>query len=166
MFPAFSSTGLPSLSMVCFIFNIDYELANGNSDLFQTDHSDFNNSQTSSYLDLSPLYGDTQEDQDNIRTFKDGKLKPDCFAEHRLLGFPPGCGVILIMFNRFHNYVVEQLAVINEAGRFDKPRDGLDPEQAEKAWAEYDNDLFQTGRLIVCGLYINITLFVISLLFW
>lgn len=58
-------------------------------------------SQTSSYLDLSPLYGDTQEDQDRIRTFKDGKLKPDCFSEQRLLGFPPGCGVLLIMFNRY-----------------------------------------------------------------
>ena len=69
-------------------------------DLFQTNHKDFNISQTSSYLDLSTLYGDTQEDQDNIRTFKDGKLKPDCFAEERLLAFPPGCGVILIMLNR------------------------------------------------------------------
>lgn len=144
--------------MVRFALFIDYEITNKITDLFQTDHSDFNNSQTSWYLDLSPLYGDTQDDQDNIRTFKDGKLKPDCFAEHRLLAFPPGCGVILIMFNRFHNYVVEQLAVINENGRFNKPRDGLDPEQAKKAWAEYGNDLFQTGRLIVCGLYINITL--------
>jgi hypothetical protein len=62
------------------------------------------------------------------------------------------------MFNRFHNYVVEQLATINEGGRFDEPRDCLTLEQATRAWAEYDNDLFQTGRLIVCGLYINITL--------
>ena len=127
-------------------------------DLFQTDHRDFNNSQTSSYLDLSTLYGDTQEDQDQIRTFKDGKLKPDCFSEARLLGFPPGCGVMLIMLNRFHNYVVEQLAVINENGRFNKPSEGLTHEMAEKSWAKYDNDLFQTGRLITCGLYINITL--------
>lgn len=29
-------------------------------------------------------------------------------------------GVLLIMLNRFHNYVVEQLAVINENGRFHK----------------------------------------------
>ena len=70
-------------------------------DLFQTDHHDFNMSQTSSYLDLSTLYGDTQEDQDQIRTFKDGKLKVDCFSEPRLLGFPPGCGVLLIMLNRY-----------------------------------------------------------------
>ncbi|KAK4694208.1 linoleate 10R-lipoxygenase, partial [Lecanoromycetidae sp. Uapishka_2] len=127
-------------------------------DLFQTDHRDFNNSQTSSYLDLSTLYGDTQDDQDQIRTFKDGKLKADCFSEQRLLGFPPGCGVLLIMLNRFHNYVVEQLAVINEGGRFHKPNEGFTHEMAEKSWAKYDEDLFQTGRLVTCGLYINITL--------
>lgn len=127
-------------------------------DLFQTDHKDFNNSQTSSYLDLSTLYGDTQEDQNHIRTFKDGKLKADCFSEPRLLGFPPGCGVLLIMLNRFHNYVVEQLAVVNENNRFNKPNEGLTHEKMEKSWEKYDNDLFQTGRLITCGLYINITL--------
>ncbi|KAL9592549.1 MAG: hypothetical protein Q9179_006606, partial [Wetmoreana sp. 5 TL-2023] len=128
-------------------------------DLFQTDHRDFSNSQTSSYLDLSILYGDTAEDQNAIRTFKDGKLKADCFAESRLLGFPPGCGVFLILLNRFHNYVVEQLAVINENGRFSKPRDDLPDELKAKAWAKYDHDLFNTGRLVTCGLYINITLF-------
>jgi hypothetical protein len=46
-----------------------------------------------------------------MRTFKDGKIKPDCFSEKRLLGFPPGVGVLLIMFNRYHNYIVENLAV-------------------------------------------------------
>jgi linoleate 10R-lipoxygenase len=51
------------------------------------------------------------------------------------------------MFNRFHNYVVDQLAVINEGGRFNKPGGGLTAELQEKAWAKYDNDLFQTGRL-------------------
>lgn len=54
----------------------------------------------------------------------------------------------------FHNYVVEQLAVVNENGRFSKPSDGLPQGAAEKAWAKYDNDLFQTGRLVTCGLYI------------
>ncbi|KAL8708190.1 MAG: hypothetical protein Q9220_006860 [cf. Caloplaca sp. 1 TL-2023] len=128
-------------------------------DLFQTDHRDFSNSQTSSYLDLSILYGDTEDDQNAIRTFRDGKLKPDCFSESRLLGFPPGCGVLLILLNRFHNYVVEQLAAINENGRFSQPRDGLPEEMKAKAWKKYDHDLFNTGRLVICGLYINITLF-------
>ncbi|MCJ1251085.1 hypothetical protein MMC30_008316 [Trapelia coarctata] len=127
-------------------------------DLFQTNHRDFSISQTSSYLDLSPLYGDVQADQDNIRTFKDGKLKPDCFSEERILGMPPACGVILIMFNRFHNYVAEQLAVINESGRFTKPADGLPEDVAEKAWKKYDHDLFNVARLVTCGLYMNITL--------
>ena len=110
---------------------------------------------TSSYLDLAPLYGSNQKEQDNMRTSKDGKIKADCFSEVRLLGFPPGVGVLLIMFNRFHNYVVEQLALINESGRFTKPKEGLTDEQTKKSYAKYDNDLFQTGRLITCGLYIN-----------
>jgi hypothetical protein len=61
--------------------------------------------------------------------------------------------------SRFHNYVVEQLAAINENGRFNRPSDRLPTERAEGAWKKYDNDLFQTGRLITCGLYINITLY-------
>lgn len=85
-------------------------------------------------------------------------LKPDCFCEHRLLTFPPGCGVILIMFNRFHNFVAKNLAEINENGRFTKPREGLPAEAAQKAWQKYDNDLFQTARLVTGGLYMNITL--------
>lgn len=94
-----------------------------------------------------------------MRTFVDGKIKPDCFAEERLLAFPPACGVMLIMLNRFHNYVVEQLALINENGRFTKPSDVGSPQSKKAAWAKYDNDLFQTGRLVTCGLYINITLY-------
>jgi hypothetical protein len=58
------------------------------------------------------------------------------------------------MFNRFHNYVSEQLAVINENGRFNKPS----KKSPDTAWKKYDNDLFQTARLITCGLYINVIL--------
>lgn len=106
------------------------------------------------------MYGDIQEEQNMIRTFEGGKLKPDCFSEPRLQALPAACGVILVMLNRFHNYVVEQLATINENGRFTKPQDSqLSVDEAKKAWAMYDNDLFQTGRLITCGLYINITLY-------
>ncbi|KAJ5102586.1 Psi-producing oxygenase A [Penicillium argentinense] len=122
-------------------------------DLFQTDRGDSSISQTSSYLDLAPLYGNNQEEQNTVRTFKDGKLKPDCFSTKRILGFPPGVGVMLIMFNRFHNYVVTQLAEINEGGRFTKPDETNAP-----AYATWDNDLFQTARLVTCGLYVNIIL--------
>jgi len=123
-------------------------------DLFRTNHKDFRISDTSSYLDLSPLYGNDKHEQHQVRTFKDGKLKPDSFAETRLLSFPPGVGVVMIMFNRFHNFIVEQLALINENSRFTRPAEG----DAKEKWTKYDNDLFQTGRLITCGLYINIIL--------
>lgn len=133
--------------------------ANISLDCFQTDHVDNSVSKTSSYLDLSILYGDTQEDQNEMRTFKDGKIKPDCFAEERLIAFPPACGVMLILLNRFHNYVVQQLAAVNERGRFTKPSGQGTSTSIKAAWAKYDNDLFQTGRLVTCGLYINITVY-------
>jgi linoleate 8R-lipoxygenase/9,12-octadecadienoate 8-hydroperoxide 8R-isomerase len=122
-------------------------------DIFRTDPCDNTRSLTSSYLDLAPLYGSNQDEQNAMRTFKDGKLKADCFSSLRILGFPPGVGVLLIMFNRFHNYVVENLALINEGGRFTKP-----DESDKAAYAKYDNKLFQTGRLVTCGLYVNIIL--------
>ncbi|KAI0402197.1 linoleate diol synthase [Xylaria palmicola] len=127
-------------------------------DLFWTDQRDPSKNKTSSFLDLSPLYGSNQDMQDSVRTFKDGMLKPDTFADKRPLGQPPGVCIILIMFNRFHNYVATNLAAINEGGRFTPPAPGLDEEKAAAAWKKYDNDLFQTARLITSGLYINITL--------
>lgn len=129
------------------------------TDLFWTDHrGDPDRSLTSSYLDLSPLYGSNQAMQDSIRTFKDGMMKPDTFADKRLHGMPPGVGVLLIMFNRFHNHVAEHLAAINEGGRFSPPPPGLEGDKAEAIWKKRDNDLFQTARLVTSGLYINITL--------
>jgi len=133
-------------------------------DCFRTDHRDYANSMTSSYLDLSPLYGSNQAEQDLMRTFTEGKIKPDCFSEARLLFFPPGVGALLIMFNRFHNHVVANLAEINEGGRFTRPTPPKDDsDQAAKEAYEaklkkFDNDLFQTGRLVTCGLYCNIIL--------
>ena len=127
-------------------------------DIFRTNRTDFNISDTSSYLDLAPLYGSNQEEQDAMRTFEDGKIKPDCFSEKRILGFPPGVGVLLIMFNRFHNHVVEQLALIDENGRFSSIRRPLGRITGEEMAARYDNALFQTGRLITCGLYVQIIL--------
>lgn len=80
-------------------------------DIFQTSPTDHNINMANSYLDLSCLYGRNTDEVRAMRTFKRGLLKPDCFSSVRLLAFPPGCGVFLIMFNRFHNYVVTQLAL-------------------------------------------------------
>ncbi len=123
-------------------------------DCFHTDDQDYGKVKTSSYLDLAPLYGSSQEEQDQVRTFKDGLLKPDTFSEKRILGFPPGVSAIVVCFNRFHNYVALQLKEINEGGRFRFPRGDEDTAGIKKL----DNDLFQTARLITCGLYVNIIL--------
>lgn len=113
---------------------------------------DPNISDTSSYLDLSPLYGNNEEDQASIRTLKDGMLKKDTFAEKRLLAFPPGVAVFLIMFSRFHNHVAGQLKDINEGGRFSLKYErawmGFDDEKKKQLAVEaQDENLFQTARL-------------------
>ncbi|KPM39214.1 Psi-producing oxygenase A [Neonectria ditissima] len=128
-------------------------------DLFHTDELDRSRLKNSSYLDLGPLYGNNADEQKRVRTFKDGLLKKDTFSESRFLNQPPGVCALIVAFNRFHNYVVQELATINERGRFSLPA-GIteDDPNYSKAQLKRDNDLFQTGRLITCGLYINIVL--------
>jgi hypothetical protein len=137
------------------------------SDIFYTDPTDPQTNLTSSYLDLSTLYGFNQGQQDKVRTKSDGLLKPDCFYDARLLGFPPAVAGLMIGLNRFHNSVARDLASINEGGRFNLPsleaitamirfsRPGLSEEETgtaaqekfDAAIAKRDNDLFQTARL-------------------
>ncbi|KAL0943400.1 linoleate diol synthase [Colletotrichum truncatum] len=128
-------------------------------DIFRTNRTNMNKSDTSSYLDLAPLYGSSLKDQLEIRTMKEGKLKPDTFHEKRLLGQPAGVNVMLVLYSRFHNYVCDILLKINENERFTL-KHGPNPsaEEKAKAVAKQDHDLFNTARLIVGGLYINICL--------
>jgi hypothetical protein len=92
-------------------------------DIFRTNDKDKNISDTSSYLDLSPLYGYTEAMQREIRDkrYGLGLLRPDAFAEDRLLRQPPGVCIMLVMYNRYHNYAATQLRRINENGRFSIP---------------------------------------------
>ena len=66
----------------------------------------------------------------------------------------------MICFNRFHNHIAGQLALIDESGRFGLPPDmaRLDTQAYEAALAKRDNDLFQTARLVTSGLYVQIIL--------
>ena len=122
---------------------------------------------TSSYLDLSPLYGSSQAEQNLVRTSQNGTIKPDTYSDRRLEVFPPGVAALMICFNRFHNYVVQQLAWINEGGRFTMPskssiaatiretRENIAEDEMETevqraytaAIEKVDNDLFNTARL-------------------
>ena len=144
-------------------------------DVFRTNRFDNTVSDTSSYLDLAPLYGSNLEDQLSVRAMQRGLLKPDSFAERRLLGQPPGVNVMLVMYSRFHNYVADVLLKINENGRFTLPPTKTD-EDKKKALAKQDEDIFQTARLygpflsnmklqmltakcsVTNGLYVNICL--------
>ncbi|ORY68274.1 heme peroxidase [Pseudomassariella vexata] len=126
-------------------------------DIFRTSRIDHNISETSSYVDLAPLYGSSLKDQQKIRTMSRGLLKPDTFHEKRLLGQPPGVNVLLVLYSRFHNYVAEMLLQINEDGKFALGPYDTDEEKT-KAILKQDNDLFQTARLVVGGLYGNIAL--------
>ncbi|KAM0280201.1 hypothetical protein ACHAQH_004158 [Verticillium albo-atrum] len=127
--------------------------------LFHTDEADRSKVKNSSYLDLGPLYGNNMDEQKRVRLFKDGLLKMDTFSERRLLSQPPGVCAMMVAFNRFHNYIAHELGEINERGRFSLPPGVTsDHPQYDAAQAKRDNDIFQTARLITCGLYVNIIL--------
>lgn len=129
------------------------QLTLGISDIFRSNKDDKNISDTSSYLDLTPLYGRNLETQLTVRIMENGLLKPDSFAEERLLHQPPGVCIYLIMYSRFHNYVAAQLLAINENGRFSLPPrpvfEAMSAKAQKQAVAKLDEDLFQTARLYV-----------------
>ncbi|KAF9038426.1 linoleate diol synthase [Panaeolus papilionaceus] len=121
--------------------------------VFRTSHRDVNINETSSYVDLAPLYGNSQKDQDKIR-IKDGrgKMFPDVFAEDRLLLLPPAVCALLVLFNRNHNYIAEKLLEINERGTYVDPASlTADDPATKKKLLDQEEDIFQTARLINCG---------------
>ncbi|KAI8996529.1 linoleate diol synthase [Trametes punicea] len=126
--------------------------------VFRTSHTDVNTNDTSSYIDLAPLYGNNQEAQDKIRV-RDGRglLRPDTFSEDRLLLLPPAVCVLLVLFNRNHNYIARKLLELNERGTYVDP-DTIpqdDPQRTGKLLAQ-EEDIFQTARLINCGWFASV----------
>ena len=95
-----------------FFCSVFYHDAYGISSVFRTSHTDVNINETSSYVDLSPLYGNNQDAQDKLRV-RDGRglLYPDSFAEDRLLLLPPAVCVILVLFSRNHNVRIPYVLV-------------------------------------------------------
>jgi linoleate 10R-lipoxygenase len=72
--------------------------------IFNTNHQDCTINKASSYLDLSPLYGSSKEQVDQVRR-KDGtgRLWEDVFADSRLLLMPPSVCALLVLLCRNHN---------------------------------------------------------------
>ncbi|KAI0819154.1 linoleate diol synthase [Trametes gibbosa] len=116
--------------------------------VFRTSHEKVHINETSSYVDLSPLYGHNEEALNKIRVFDGrGLLKPDTFAEDRLLLLPPAVCVLLVLFNRNHNFIARKLLELNERGTYTP-----DPENADATKrAAQEEDLFQTARLVNCA---------------
>jgi linoleate 10R-lipoxygenase len=128
---------------------------------FRTSQEDWSINQTSSYVDLAPLYGNSEETQAGVRAgfaWKDGKrivkgsigrghLKPDSFAEDRLLFLPPAASVMLVLFSRNHNYIADKLLAHNEKGTFNPDLRSL----SQKDLETQDDELFNVARLVNCG---------------
>ena len=139
--------------------------------VFRTSHQDWNINETPSYVDLSPLYGHNQTSQDRVRVRNGyGVLKPDVFAEDRLLLLPPAVCTLLVLFSRNHNvrliscsleslyspllvkYIAKKLYEINERGTFvDPAKLRTDNPEDLKKLLNQEEELFQTARLVNCG---------------
>jgi len=106
-FPAscFHSRHLSSIRKLHFVFRPSRPvLIDLSKSVFRTSHTDVSINETSSYVDLAPLYGNNEETLNKIRV-RDGRglLLPDTFAEDRLLLLPPAVCVLLVLFSRNHN---------------------------------------------------------------
>lgn len=74
--------------------------------IFNTSHekNGYVNNNVSSYLDLSPLYGSSVEEQLRVRKSDGtGMLWEDSFSDSRLLFMPPSSGALLVLLSRNHN---------------------------------------------------------------
>ncbi|KAG2364875.1 putative linoleate diol synthase [Suillus spraguei] len=120
--------------------------------VFRSDHTPGRQhiNMTSGYVDLAPLYGNDQDMQDKVRN-KDGRglLHPDVFAEDRLLFLPPAVCVLLVLFNRNHNYIARRLLEINERGTWKDPTHHNHVSHAQLL--KQDEEIFQTARLCNCA---------------
>ncbi|KAJ6476780.1 heme peroxidase [Mycena vitilis] len=121
--------------------------------LFRSDYKDPTVNATSSYLDLSPLYGIDQATQDLVRNKAEGRglLYPDSFSEERLVFLPPAASALLVILSRNHNYIADRILKINERGRWTIP-----PPTDETRRAQQDEEIFQTARLVNCGHFLGL----------
>ncbi|KAG8827835.1 hypothetical protein FRC18_009804 [Serendipita sp. 400] len=111
---------------------------------FRTNHEDWTINDTSSYVDLSPLYGNSLEAQLKLRRQDGtGMLWNDVFSEDRLLFLPPISCALLVLFCRNHNFIAEKVLQINEKKLWSNP-----PPKEEKAKMKQDTEIFNIARLI------------------
>lgn len=108
----------------------------------------------SSYLDLSPLYGNSKEQVNKVRRGDGtGRIWDDVFSDSRLIYMPPAVCALLVLFNRNHNYIAEKIFSINENGTFKEPR-LCDP----TTLVDQDEEIFQRTRLVNTAYFMQVIL--------
>ncbi|KAK0469796.1 heme peroxidase [Desarmillaria tabescens] len=120
---------------------------------FNTDSNDWNINKSSSYLDLSILYGSSEAEVDKVRR-KDGtgRLWDDVFADSRLLLMPAASCALLVLLCRNHNYIAEKILAINEHGKYTQTFTD------EASRIAQDDEIFARTRLVNCGYFMQIIL--------
>ncbi|KAG4444138.1 hypothetical protein IFR05_000367 [Cadophora sp. M221] len=120
---------------------------------FQTSRENPWINETSSYVDLSTIYGNTEVEQQRVRTRENGTIFPDSIASERIMLMPPGVIAVLLMFSRNHNHIAANMLTVNEDGKY-KPWETLDEKQ--RKWQ--DEDIFQISRNINVGYFASVVL--------
>ncbi|KAK4978438.1 hypothetical protein LTR28_005597 [Elasticomyces elasticus] len=120
---------------------------------FQTSRTDPWINETSSYVDLSTLYGNTDKEQKRVRTYANGRIFPDSIASERIMMMPPGVVALLIMFSRNHNSIAESILSANEQGKYNN---WGELSEQQKAWQ--DEDIFQISRNVNVGFFATVVL--------
>ncbi|KAL0563971.1 hypothetical protein V5O48_018086 [Marasmius crinis-equi] len=116
------------------------------------DHSTVNNS--SSYLDLSILYGNSDEQVMKVRKQDGtGKMLEDVFADARLLLMPPATCALLVLLCRNHNYIADKIFRIKERRAYEDPQKLSDAGKKEQ-----DDEIFNRARLVNSGYFVQIIL--------
>ncbi|KAF9042906.1 heme peroxidase [Panaeolus papilionaceus] len=122
--------------------------------IFNTNHTDWTINDSSSYLDLSILYGSNQNQVNSVRKLDGtGQLWDDVFADSRLLLMPPASCALLVLMNRNHNYIAQRILDINENGNLASP-----PPTDAAAKKQQDDEIFHRARLVNCGYFMHIIL--------
>ncbi|THU89914.1 heme peroxidase [Dendrothele bispora CBS 962.96] len=125
-------------------------------DIFNTNRKDWSINDNSSYLDLSVLYGSSDEQVNAIRRHDGtGRLLEDVFADNRLLLMPPATCALLVLFSRNHNFIAQKILNINERGNLQSPSSLTSNSSALKS---QDDEIFHRARLVNAACYIKIIL--------
>ncbi|KAF9472120.1 heme peroxidase [Pholiota conissans] len=131
--------------------------------IFNTDRRNPRINNTSSYLDLSVLYGNSEAEVETVR-YKDaegkrdgsGRLYQDVFADQRLLIMPPASCALLVLLSRNHNFIAQRILDINENQTYKKTFEAT--EEGDRQRNAQDDEIFNRTRLVNCGYFMNIIL--------